>query len=122
MATMRVGLVSPERELWSGDATAVYARTLEGELGVLPGHIPLLGVLDEGGVVRIHTSDNGVIVAAVHGGFLSVTKDGVSVLAESADLADEIDIGAARSELSAAESGSSEARRAEGRLRAAGQA
>ena len=122
MASMRVGLVSPERELWSGEATAVYARTLEGELGVLPGHIPLLGVLAEGGVVRIHSVDAGLVTAAVHGGFLSVTKDGVSVLAEIAELSAEIDVERARAGLSAAEPGSPEALRAESRLRAAGQA
>jgi F-type H+-transporting ATPase subunit epsilon len=119
---MRVGLVSPERELWSGEATAVYARTLEGELGVLPGHIPLLGVLDEGGVVRIHSASEGIVTAAVHGGFLSVTKDGVSILAETAELAGEIDVSRAQAGLSKAEPGSVEARRAEGRLRAVGQA
>ena len=121
MASMRVGLVSPERELWAGEASAVYARTLEGELGVLPGHIPLLGVLDEGGVVRIHSVDDGLITAAVHGGFLSVTRDGVSILAETAELASEIDVERAQSGLAKAEPGSAEARRAEGRLRAVGQ-
>jgi F-type H+-transporting ATPase subunit epsilon len=122
VASMRVGLVSPERELWSGEATAVYARTLEGELGVLPGHIPLLGVLAEGGIVRIHSVGAGEITAAVHGGFLSVTGDGVSILAETAELAGEIDLPRARTRLSAAEPGSAEARRAEGRIRAAEQA
>jgi F-type H+-transporting ATPase subunit epsilon len=122
VASMRVGLVSPERELWSGEATAVYARTLEGELGVLPGHIPLLGVLDEAGIVRIHTVDAGTVTAAVHGGFLSVTKDGVSILAESAELSAEIDVERARVTLSGAEPGSPEAKRAEGQIRAAEQA
>jgi F-type H+-transporting ATPase subunit epsilon len=120
-SSMRVGLVSPERELWSGEAIEVYARTLEGELGILPGHIPLLGVLAEGGVVRIRPVDGTEFVtAAVHGGFLSVTNEGVSILAESAELAGEIDAERARRALSAAEEGSPEAQRAEGRLRAAG--
>jgi F-type H+-transporting ATPase subunit epsilon len=120
-SSMRVGLVSPEREIWSGDASEVYARTLEGELGILPGHIPLLGVLAEGGVVRIRPTNGAeVITAAVHGGFLSVTREGVSILAELAELADEIDAERARRALSEAQEGSPEAQRAQGRLRAVG--
>ncbi len=53
MATLHVELVAVERMIWSGEATMVLARTTEGELGVLPGHIPLLGQLADGGVVRI---------------------------------------------------------------------
>jgi F-type H+-transporting ATPase subunit epsilon len=121
VATMRVGLVSPEREIWSGEADAVFARTLDGELGVLPGHIPLLGVLTDGGVVRIKPSDGSAeVVAAVDGGFLSVSKEGVSILAETAELAAEIDVELAQTALAAAAPGSDEARRAEARLRAAG--
>jgi F-type H+-transporting ATPase subunit epsilon len=119
---MRVGLVSPERELWAGEAEMVLARTTEGELGILAGHIPLLGVLAEGGVVRIRPGGGKPeITAAVHGGFLSVSKDGVSILAETAELADEVDVERARQELGDADPGSPEAKRAEGRLRAAGQ-
>lgn len=120
MATMRVGLVSPEEQLWAGDAEMVVARTLDGELGVLAGHTPLLGVLAEGGVVRIKTGSE-EITAAVHGGFLSVSSDGVSVLAETAELAADIDVERARRALSGAAAGSPEALRAEGRLRAVGQ-
>ena len=85
MATMRVAVVSPEQEVWSGEAELVVARTLDGELGVLPGHIPLLGVLAEEGEVRINTGDQ-TVTAQVHGGFISVTNDGVSILAESAEM------------------------------------
>lgn len=121
MPTMRVGLVSPERQLWAGDAEMVVARTLDGELGILPGHIPLLGLLAEGGVVRIKPGGGQPeVTAAVHGGFLSVSKQGVSILAETAELAHEIDVQAARADLGSAEPGSAEALRAEGRLRAAG--
>jgi F-type H+-transporting ATPase subunit epsilon len=114
---MRVGLVSPERALWTGEAEVVYARTLDGELGVQPGHIPLLGVLAENGTVRIHPGGGEApVVAAVSGGFLSVSDDGVSILAESAEFADEIDEAAAREDLARAEQGSSEYRIAQGRL------
>jgi F-type H+-transporting ATPase subunit epsilon len=85
MATMRVAVVSPEKEIWSGEAELVVARTLDGEIGVLPGHIPLLGVLAEDGEVRIKTGDQ-TVTAEVHGGFVSVTNDGVSVLAETAEI------------------------------------
>ena len=84
---MRVAVVSPEQQVWSGEAEMVIARTLDGEIGVLEGHVPLLGVLSEDGEVRIRTTSSGEITAKVSGGFLSVTKDGVSILAERAELA-----------------------------------
>ena len=119
MAEMSVQLVAVERRLWSGTATFVSAQTTEGEIGVLPGHEPVLGQLVEGGVVTVRTTDGDTITAAVQGGFLSITGDSVSILAESADLAQEIDVEAARADLNSEDP---EARvRAEGRLRAAGQ-
>jgi F-type H+-transporting ATPase subunit epsilon len=126
MATMHVELVSVERALWSGDANAVYARTLEGELGILPGHTPLLGALAPGWIVRIDRVDEGELRVAVHGGFLSVRKDGVSVLAEIAEMADDIDTARARAALDRADpDGGEEAAaardRALARLRAAGE-
>ncbi len=57
----------------------VLARTLDGEIGVMAGHIPLLGVLAEDGEVRIRTGAGDDVTAKVSGGFLSVTNDGVSV-------------------------------------------
>jgi F-type H+-transporting ATPase subunit epsilon len=85
---MRVAVVSPEKEIWSGEAEMVSARTLDGEIGILEGHIPLLGVLADDGEVRILTAGSGSeVTAKVSGGFLSVTKEGVSVLAERAELA-----------------------------------
>jgi F-type H+-transporting ATPase subunit epsilon len=83
---MRVAIVSPDREVWSGTADMVVARTTEGEIGVMPGHIPLLGVLVPDGSVRVKTGGTEIPVR-VDGGFLSVTKEGVSVLAEAAALA-----------------------------------
>ena len=82
---MRVAIVSPEKEVWTGEGDMVVARTTEGEIGVLPGHVPLLGILVDGGQVRVKTGDT-EITAAVDGGFLSVTSEGVSILAERADL------------------------------------
>jgi len=125
MATMHVELVSVERALWSGEATAVFARTTEGELGILPGHIPLLGALAPGWIVRIDREGEEPLRVAVHGGFLSVREDGVSVLAEMAEFADEIDVSRARAALDRAEGdtpeGEAARERAMSRLRAAGE-
>jgi F-type H+-transporting ATPase subunit epsilon len=128
VATLHVELVSVERLLWSGDATMVIARTTEGELGVLPGHAPLLGELAPGGIVRIKQEDGEELVFAVHGGFLSVTEAGVSVLAELAERSDEIDVGRAQQALERArgageddDEAAAAAGRAMSRLRAAGQ-
>ena len=103
MATLQVELVAVERKIWSGEATMVIARTTEGELGVLPGHAPLLGQLAEGGVVTIRTDSGEDVVVAAHGGFLSVTERGVSILAETAEISTEIDVARAREALSRAE-------------------
>lgn len=79
---LHVDLVSVEEKVWSGEADMLVARTTEGELGVLPGHAPLLGQLAEPGEVRIKRAA-GDIAYEVSGGFLSVTATGVTVLAES---------------------------------------
>ena len=95
MATMQVELVSAERRLWSGEAEMVVARTTEGEIGILPGHAPVLGEL-VAGVLRIIQPGGTEVVAAIHGGFLSVSATGVSVLADIAELAEDIDLDRAR--------------------------
>ncbi len=118
MAEMSVELVAVERRVWSGTATSLYARTTEGELGVLPGHAPLLGELVEGGVVTVRTTEGETLTAAVFGGFLSVTGEKVTVLAEAAELSDEIDVGAAREQLQQAESAGDETDAASARARA----
>lgn len=123
MAELHVELVSVEREVWSGEATQIIARTTEGEIGILPGHAPLLGQLAEGGVVTIYQGEGSTMLAAVHGGFLSVTDEGVTVLAEVAELGQDIDAPRAQAALQRAQSEDdpAAARRAESRLRAAGQ-
>ena len=127
MATLQVELVAVERKIWSGEATMVIARTTEGELGVLPGHAPLLGQLAEGGVVTIRTDSGEDVIVAAHGGFLSVTERGVSILAETAEISTEIDVERAREALRRAEASGEEpgaldaVRRAQSRLRAAGE-
>ena len=64
----------------------VIAKTVDGEIGIMPKHAPVIGVLVDGGVVRIKRSGDDDIVAAVHGGFISVADDDVSILAEAAEL------------------------------------
>jgi len=124
---MHVALVVPDRELWSGEASMVIAKTTEGDIGVLTGHSPVFGVLAEGSLVEIVAEDESRVRAAVSGGFLSVADNKVSVLAAQALLGDEIDTSEAQSELDAAlsEAGSgpeepAEAKYARAQLRAAG--
>jgi F-type H+-transporting ATPase subunit epsilon len=125
MATMQVELVSVERPIWSGEAVGVFARTVSGELGILPGHTPLLGALAPGHIVRIERESEDDLRIAVHGGFLSVRKDGVSVLAEMAETANEIDVSRARAAFDSADpdtpEGAAARDRATARLRAAGE-
>ena len=79
---LNVELVSPTEQVWSGQATFVSARTIEGDLGVLPGHSPLFGVLVDG-AVSIKAVDGTTKEFKVQGGFLSVSNDRVSILTES---------------------------------------
>ena len=86
----------PDRSLWSGEAGLVIAKTLDGDIGVLPGHAPVFGILSPGSLVRIREvpgddSTGDVVRAAVRDGFLSVTDDRVSILASVGELADDID-------------------------------
>jgi F-type H+-transporting ATPase subunit epsilon len=122
VAELHVELVSVERRIWSGDATRVIARTTVGEIGILPGHAPLLGEVSEAAVVRILQTDGTELTVAVHGGFLSVTDQGLTILAEVAELAGDIDAGRARASLEKARAAGdlAAARRAEGRLAAVG--
>ncbi len=127
--TLHVALVVPDRELWSGEARTVIAKTTEGDIGVLTDHAPVFGVLAEGSMVEILNDDADPVRAAVSGGFLSVADNRVSILAAQAQLADEIDANRAQQELdtalSEAEPGPeepAEAKYARAQLRAAGRA
>jgi F-type H+-transporting ATPase subunit epsilon len=79
---LSVALVSPTEKVWTGEASFVLARTTEGDLGVLPGHTPLFGVLVDG-LVSIKETDGSTKEFTVKGGFLSVSDDRVSILTES---------------------------------------
>ncbi|BBC32936.1 ATP synthase epsilon chain [Streptomyces graminofaciens] len=117
-AELHVALVAADREVWSGQAALVVARTTSGDIGVMPGHQPLLGVL-ESGPVTIRTSEGGTVVVAVHGGFISFADNKLSLLAEVAELADEIDVKRVERELelAKAEGDAAAERRADVRLR-----
>jgi F-type H+-transporting ATPase subunit epsilon len=103
--TLHVELAIPDGEVWAGEADMVIAKTLDGDIGVLSGHSPVLGILAEGSVVRIQTGSGGdgaavdEVVAAVSGGFFSVADDQVSILARQAQLGGEVDAQAARAAL-----------------------
>jgi F-type H+-transporting ATPase subunit epsilon len=100
---LQIELVAADRVVWSGQASQVTARTVEGDLGVLAGHAPLLSLLVPG-VVEIKPLEGGEVVrAAVAEGFLSVSDDHVSILSEDAFLASEIDASQTRAELEAAQ-------------------
>ena len=117
MAEIAAELVAVEKALWSGTATAVIAETTEGEIGVLPGHEPLLGQLVENGDVIIRTTEGEKLVAAVQGGFLSVSTEKITVLADSAVWAVEVDQADAEARVREASS-EEEKSRAESELRA----
>ncbi|OFT61464.1 F0F1 ATP synthase subunit epsilon [Corynebacterium sp. HMSC05E07] len=99
MADITAELVSVERLLWTGKATMVTAETTEGEIGVLPGHEPMVGQLIDNGVVTIHPVDGERRVAAVQGGFLSVSENKITVLADWAVWASEVDEAQAQEDL-----------------------
>jgi F-type H+-transporting ATPase subunit epsilon len=123
---LNVQVVSVDREIWSGDSSRVKARTVDGEIGILPGHWDHLSVLSEGALVDIR-QDGQAVLAAVHGGFLLVHDDVVRILAEVAELGQDVDVSRARSALQRAEENpvdeaqEAAARRAQARLAAAGQ-
>jgi F-type H+-transporting ATPase subunit epsilon len=96
---LEVHIVTPEREVWTGPAEMLIARGVEGELGILAGHQPMLVQLAIG-PLRVHLEGGELLAAVVDGGFLHVgTHDGVTradVLASQAELAAEIDVDQAR--------------------------
>jgi F-type H+-transporting ATPase subunit epsilon len=86
MAALNVSVVSADQEVWSGEATMVVAKTVEGEIGILPGHEPMLAIL-AGGEVRVTLAGGEKLTANAEDGFLSVEHDTVQVVASRAALA-----------------------------------
>jgi F-type H+-transporting ATPase subunit epsilon len=103
-ATFHVRLLTPEREVFAGEAQHLYARGSLGYLGVLANHAPLLTSL-EPGVMSIRAADGHSEHFAVSGGFLEVSDNRATVLADTAELASEIDAAAAERALAEARQG-----------------
>ena len=120
-----VAVVSAERELWSGQARSLVAKTPEGDIGILPGHEPVLALLVES-PLRIEGADGTKVLVAVHGGFFSVSGNQVNVIAEVAELAEDIDLERAHAALARAQAAGADSddeiaamRRAEARIQVA---
>ena len=126
---MQVEVVSPERVLFSGEATMVILRTLGGgDIAFLPGHAPFLGALTEWSG-QLHLADGTVKHVAIHNGFVEVSNNTVAILADTAELAEDIDVDRAQEALRVAQErvesdenagAEAELRRAHARLAAAG--
>lgn len=126
---MRVEVVSPERVLFSGDAKQVITRTLDGgEIAFLPGHAAFLGALSENHT-RIYLVDGSIQNLAVHLGFVEVGAEHVTILSDSAELEQDIDVARAKAAKDRAETQmrtenstevEADLRRAHARLSAAG--
>ena len=87
-SVLRVNVTSATEQVWEGEAVSVVARTTEGEIGILPGHTPVLASLAVG-EVRVKTAAGETFTAQAEDGFLSVANDVVTVLAGEASLAQE---------------------------------
>ena len=100
---LHVEVVSPERILWTGEADRVIARTIGGgDIAFLTGHAPFVGALDIH-TVRVHTETGEEEVIAVHGGFVEVSHDRVTVLSDVAEVSTQIDVERARAAAERAE-------------------
>ncbi len=88
---LEIRVVAADRMIWSGPGSSLIARTVIGEIGILPHHEPVLATLDDG-EVRITEEDGGELRIAVHRGFLSVDANAVTILADSAEIAADIDV------------------------------
>ena len=122
---LNVAVVSAERALWSGQAKSLVAKTPEGDIGILPGHEPVLALLVDSSPLKLEEPDGTRVVVAVHGGFFSVAGNEVNVIAEVAELAEDIDVERAKAALARAQAAAdspeeeSALRRAEVRIQVA---
>jgi F-type H+-transporting ATPase subunit epsilon len=94
MAELEVHLVAADREVWSGKASFVRAKTTDGDVGIQPGHQPVLSILKPSVALIKTLADGGegeTLTVALHGGYISVDNDRISLLSEAAELSTEID-------------------------------
>lgn len=99
---LHVELVSPERQMFEGEASLVVARTTDGEIGFEPGHVPFVGILLPN-VVRVHAPDGAETRIAVHSGFVELANDHITLLSDVAELSTDIDVERARAALARAD-------------------
>jgi F-type H+-transporting ATPase subunit epsilon len=101
--TLTVRVISPDKTVWDAPAEEVILPSTTGQLGILSGHAPLLTALDTG-VLRVRASKNQPWIAiALLGGFAEVEQDEVTILVNSAERGDSINVEEARAALSEAE-------------------
>lgn len=92
MSTLKLEIVTPERKVYEQEVSGVFVKGTLGELGILPNHIPLVSPLQVA-PVRVKKEERGADdMIAVHGGFMEVRKNKVVILAEAAELPEEIDV------------------------------
>ena len=101
MQTIKVNIVTPDGPVYDSEVSMVIAVTATGEMGVLPGHIPTVAPLGIG-AVRLK-KENSTELVAVSGGFLEIRPEKVTILAQSAELATEIDLARAQESAKRAE-------------------
>lgn len=100
--TFHLKVTSPDRVFFEGEVTMVEINTTEGQIGVLPNHIPLTSVLAPG-VCYLHVPDGDPKVCAIHGGFFEILQDSMTILAEVCEWPEEIDVGRAEAARTRAE-------------------
>ncbi len=101
MEQFKLRIITPDRVFYEGDANMVELNTTEGEIGVLPGHIPMTVVIKPG--ILTITEENETKEAALHAGFVEILQDSVTVLAEIIEWPTEIDAERAEAALHRAE-------------------
>ncbi len=84
--SFRLDIVSPEQVVWSGEADFILAKTIEGDIGILTDHEPFMGAVATGAVKVRSNSDE--FVFGVHGGFLQVLRNQVTLLTDRAEVAE----------------------------------
>jgi F-type H+-transporting ATPase subunit epsilon len=101
MKTIKVNIVTPDGPVYDSEVNMIIANTATGEIGVLPGHIPMVAPLQVG-AIRLRT-DGQTEIVAVSGGFLEVRPDQVSILAQAAEVSSTIDVNRAKEAVKRAE-------------------
>lgn len=102
MPELNVEIVAVDRLVWEGPAKSVVVKTIEGTMGILPGHEPVLALLADS-AVRVESPEGGADLFAVHGGFFSLDSNVIKILAETAERASEIDVERAKAAKARAE-------------------